>query len=302
MSCEHAAQTVDESNLSFVGVGLRHQHYREALLGTSSIDFVEIHAENFFSDGGVVQEILTDVAKLYPISLHSTSMGLGSAQGINTDYLKKLQRLIERIKPVSISDHACFAWSHFKGNPIHSGDLLPIEFSKQSLQMLSDNVDRVQQLLGRRILVENLSAYVELDHREMSETEFLSGLVERTNCGLLVDLNNLLVNAHNFSDQDPVEHAQAWIKQIPLQSVGEIHLAGYTPAAADSLIVDDHSQPVSDECWTLYDWMLKTVGPVPTLVEWDNELPTWDVLLDQARQAHAVMRGEYNAEVQAHAV
>ncbi|WP_286240855.1 DUF692 domain-containing protein [Neptuniibacter halophilus] len=277
-----------------VGVGLRHPHYREALLGASSIDFVEIHAENFFAEGGVIQEILTDMTNIYPVSLHSTSMGLGSAMGINQGYLKKLQRLAERIRPLHISDHACFTWGTLGDKPVHAGDLLPLEFTRQSLTVMSDNIDRVQQLLGRRILIENLSAYVEFKHSTLSETGFLTELVERTGCGLLVDLNNLLVNAHNFSDEPAAEAAKHWLQQIPADAVGEIHLAGYTPAERGALIVDDHSQPVSDECWALYRYALQQVGPVSTLIEWDNQLPDWETLLAQAVQARTIIHSELN--------
>lgn len=278
---------------SGIGVGLRHPHYREALLGSSSIDFVEIHAENFFAKGGIIHKTLDEIAHLYPISLHSTSMGLGSAAGINHSYLKKLASLTNRLQPLQISDHACFTWGEFQGNPVHAGDLLPMEFSYQSLKVMADNIDQAQQSLGRQILVENLSAYIEYQKSDMSETDFLSALVELTGCGLLIDLNNLLVNAHNFSDQSALDSAQQWLKQIPLYAVGEIHLAGYSqPNHKGDLIIDDHSQPVSDECWQLYRYAINKIGPVMTLIEWDNQLPSWYTLLAQAEKAREVMDSE----------
>jgi uncharacterized protein (UPF0276 family) len=144
-------------------------------------------------------------------------------------------------------------------------------------------------VLGRKILVENLSSYVEFRFSNMSETEFLTELVNRTGCGLLVDLNNLIVNAHNFSDESSLQTASQWLQQLPTGAVGEIHLAGYTPVAENELIIDDHSQPVSDECWSLYRTALKQFGAVTTLIEWDNNLPSWPVLLDQATKARSIM-------------
>jgi uncharacterized protein (UPF0276 family) len=293
----------DSSNPFMVGVGLRHSHYKDALLGAPSIDFVEVHAENFFAKGGIIPELLSDISQKYPVSLHSTAMGLGSAAGINREYLLRLMRLSQQINPILISDHACFTWSTFNGNKLNVGDLLPIEFTQNSLDVMAENVDRVQQLLGRRILVENLSAYIEFDYSEMSETDFLTELTQKTGCGLLVDLNNLLVNAHNFSQEDVTNTAQEWLNNIPLDSVGEIHLAGYTPAKEGELIIDDHSQPVSDECWELYRHALQRIGPVVTLIEWDNALPSWDTLLDQAELARLIINNEFYSEGEiAHAI
>jgi uncharacterized protein (UPF0276 family) len=289
MSCLNTAHTRGATLSSMVGVGLRYPHYKEALLGSSSIDFVEVHAENFFAEGVIVPAILDDIAQQYPISLHSTSMGLGSAVGINRDYLQRLKRLSQKVPPILISDHACFTWSNLNGNAVHAGDLLPLEFSQQSLQVMTENVDKVQQVLGRKILVENLSSYVEFRFSNMSETEFLTELVNRTGCGLLVDLNNLIVNAHNFSDESSLQTASQWLQQLPTGAVGEIHLAGYTPVSENELIIDDHSQPVSDECWSLYRTALKQFGAVTTLIEWDNNLPSWPVLLDQATKARSIM-------------
>lgn len=305
MSC-HTANNEDKAQDTMVGVGLRHPHYQAALLGSSAIDFVEIHAENFFAEGGILPELLADIARLYPVSLHSTSMGLGSAVGINRDYLLRLKRLSRQINPILISDHACFSWSHFKGKAVHAGDLLPLEFTYESLKTMAENVDQVQQLLGRKILVENLSAYIEFSYSHMSEVEFLGELVELTGCGLLVDLNNLLVNAYNFSNdrqQTALQTAQQWVKHIPLNAIGEIHLAGYTPATEGNLIIDDHSQPVSEECWALYRSTLQLTGPVTTLIEWDNELPTWQTLVAQAEQARSFLeRYSQTEEVLAHAI
>lgn len=296
MSLFNHKSSGNEQHFGKVGVGLRHPHFREALGGASSIDFVEVHAENFFAQGGLSRSVLSEIRDRFDISLHSTSMGLGSAQGINAVYLEKLAALVDRIEPVLVSDHACYSWSKLSEYLVHAGDLLPLEFSRRSLHVLVENVDRVQQMLGRRILVENLSSYVDFGDSDMRETEFLTALVERCQCGLLVDLNNLLVNANNFGRTDPLTLAKNWLDAIPATAVGEIHLAGYTPVAADELIIDDHSQPVSEACWDLYRYALDRFGAVTTLVEWDNALPDWQTLLAEAEKARAMMEHMYQAQ------
>ncbi|WP_240946063.1 DUF692 domain-containing protein [Pseudomaricurvus alkylphenolicus] len=293
--------------LGWVGVGLRHPHYRDALSETSDvnidtrIDFVEVHAENFFAAGGMSAAILQEVSERYALSLHSTSLGLGSAAGVNDAYLSKLNALIERTNPVLISDHACFTWSHFDGHSVHAGDLLPLEYTRQNLQLMVDNVDRAQQCLGRRILVENVSAYLEFERTSLSETEFLVELAERSQCGLLVDLNNLLVNAHNFSAVDPLNAAKQWLEKIPSCLIGEFHLAGYAPVQAPDLIIDDHSRAVSEACWQLYEYAIWRNGPMATLIEWDNDLPSWNELVAEAAKARRIIDAKQNSlEVTTH--
>ncbi len=273
----------------WVGVGLRHPHYGDALSDSYPIDFVEVHAENFFASGGPTLSVLEKITDQYALSLHATSMGLGSASQINTDYLTKLSGLIERSNPIMVSDHACFTWSQLNGKAVHAGDLLPLEYTPQNLQILVDNVDRVQQHLGRQILVENVSTYLEFEDATLNETEFLVALAERSQCGLLVDLNNVLVNVHNFSTGDPLTVAKEWLDAIPAHHIGELHLAGYTPVESPELIIDDHSQAVSEECWALYEYAIARCGPVATLVEWDNDLPSWRVLMEEALKARRMM-------------
>lgn len=279
--------TLKETEIQ-IGVGLRHPHYSDVLAAPAPIDFVEIHSENFFARGGATRQLLKEVAKHYQVSLHSTAMGLGSASEIPQGYLDPMQELAAEIKPFLISDHAAFAWSEFNGFPVHAGDLLPVAFNRESLQLMADNVDRIQQLLGRQLLVENASAYIIPTGSVMEETEFLVRLTELTGCALLVDINNIVVNAKNFSNQDPLDYGLNWLRDLPGNSVGEFHLAGFTPVADGELIVDDHSQPVSDLVWQLYQTALKRFGPVPTLVEWDHELPSWDVLIAEAVKARHI--------------
>lgn len=283
--------------LNPVGVGLRHGHFNEALQGVFEVNFFEVHAENFFADGGLARQILVDIAEQTPISLHGTAMGLGSAAGVDRAYLARLRALVDDIQPVLISDHASFAWAEISGRKVHMGDLLPIPFNEQSLVVLVDNVDRVQQVLGRRLLVENLVAYMDLAGSTMSETAFFSRLVERTGCGLLIDLNNLLVNAKNQGSTAPLAVAQQWLTEIPAAAVAELHLAGYTPPLPGQLIIDDHSQPVSPECWQLYTFAIERFDSFATLVEWDNQLPGWNVLNDEAVHARRILNARQQQEV-----
>ena len=283
--------TLSTCVLPKVGVGLRHAHFRDALSMPVSIDFVEVHAENFFADGGVLHQLLKDISDVYPVSLHATAMGLGSAAGIPEFYIRQMQSLNFLINPFLISDHACFAWGKIGDKVIHAGDLLPIPYNRESLNVMEGNVDRVQQMLGRQILVENISAYIQMSGSTFPESEFLVSLCERTGCGLLVDLNNILVNERNAGNNDVVCAAKDWLNNLPKGVVGEFHLAGNSISTTNDLVVDDHSQPVSDECWELYEFALKRFGPVPTLIEWDNQLPDWPQLIDQAGKAKNIAKG-----------
>jgi len=271
-----------------IGVGLRHQHFSDALTTPSTIDFVEIHSENFFAQGGAIQSVLTQASEKYAISLHSTAMGLGSALGVPNHYLEKLKKLASHCNPILMSDHACFSWSQLQGQQVHAGDLLPLAYSEQTLRVLAHNIDRVQQFLGRSLLVENLSAYIQYSHACMPETEFLVRLGELTGCKLLVDLNNIIVTANNTGAEQPLIYAQQWLSEIPTTMVGEIHLAGFTPVNKGELVIDDHSQAVSETGWQLYRNALERFGKVPTLVEWDNNLPSWQTLIAEADKARSI--------------
>ena len=273
-----------------IGVGLRHQHFTEALTTPSNIDFVEVHSENFFAQGGATQSVLAQASEKYAISLHSTAMGLGSAQGVPSHYLQKLKQLASTCNPILMSDHACFSWSQLNGQQVHAGDLLPLAYSEQTLMVLAHNIDRVQQSLGRSLLVENLSAYIQYSHACMPETEFLVRLAELTGCKLLVDLNNIIVTANNINAVQPLDYAQQWLTEIPTDMVGEIHLAGFTEVKLGELIIDDHSQAVSSQGWQLYRSALERFGKVPTLVEWDNNLPSWQTLIAEADKARIIAK------------
>lgn len=271
-----------------IGVGLRHAHYEEALASTGLVDFVEVHSENFYAEGGLTADLLNTIADKYSVSLHSTGLGLGSAVGMPAYFLLKLKELINRIDPILVSDHASYAWSSWQGKAVHMGELLPMSFHEQSLDVLCENVEKAQDVLQRQLLVENLSSYIFFDEDTYTETEFLTQLSKRTGCGLLVDLNNVLISAHNLSVKNSLEFAKHWLDSVPIDAVKEIHLAGHTKPTVGNLIVDDHSKPVNEECWNLFEYSVQRFGNVPTLIEWDNGLPSWQRLLEEANTARSI--------------
>ena len=272
------------------GIGWRHAHYGELLQALPALDFIEVHSENFFGEGGAALDLLDQARRHYPVSLHGVGLGLGSAAGVDEWHLDQLERLVQRIEPVRVSDHACFARGTLGGAAVHAADLLPIPFNHEALQVMGANVQRVQERLKRPLLVENLSAYIELAGNDRDETEFLGELTRRTGCQLLVDVNNIYVNALNAriaGDQaDPVEACRRWLDRIPAGSVGEIHLAGH--CAMQDIVIDDHGSRVCDEVWQIYLHALQRFGAVPSLIEWDTAIPPLAVLLEEARHARAL--------------
>jgi len=263
-----------------VGVGLRSAHY-EAAMTPASIDFVEVHAENFFADGGATQEILKAVSEHYKISLHATSLGLGSLQPPPLSHLRKMKRLVDNCSPFLISDHACFSWSYESGSPVHAGDLLPINFDAETLEAIINNVQRVQDLFGQQILVENISSYLPAQDTKIPETEFFNLLCQATGCGMLLDVHNIQVNAVNRHAKDPLKDVLAFISELETGNVKELHLAGIYDTAQE-LWIDDHSGPISTDTWVAYTEAVKRFGSTPTLVEWDTQLPEWPSLVAEA--------------------
>jgi hypothetical protein len=265
---------------SAVGIGLRQPHYREVFELRPALGFVEVHSENFFLDGGASMHALERARATYPISLHGVGLSLGSADAFAERHLAKLQRLVERIEPALVSEH--LSWGSVDGR--HFNDLLPLPLTNGALALLSARVDRVQSTLKRPILVENVSAYVAYRDVDMSEAAFLTELARRTGCGLLLDINNLYVNAVNFG-LDPMA---GW-DELAAQSIGEIHVAGHT--RTDAGLIDTHGALVCDEVWALYDAACARFGPRPTLIEWDTDLPTLEVLLGEAATAASMAAG-----------
>jgi uncharacterized protein (UPF0276 family) len=275
-----------------VGIGLRQPHYQPLLEVPPALAFVEVHSENFFADGGAALDVLHAARGHWPVSLHGVGLALGSAAGLDAWHLERLARLVERIDPVRVSDHACFARAPRRGGaaPIHASDLLPIAFNEASLSILVDNVQRVQDRLRRPILVENLSAYLHWVDDRMAEPEFFSQLARRSGCGVLLDVNNLVVNALNDSVGDADAAASAacrWVDGIDAAAVGEIHLAGYHDGG--DIVIDDHGSRVREPVWAVYRHAIQRLGPRPTLVEWDTDLPAPEVLLAEAARAERVL-------------
>jgi uncharacterized protein (UPF0276 family) len=265
-----------------IGIGLRHPHYAAVFEQRPDVDFLEVHAENFFAAGGAVAQVLDQAAELYPMSLHGVGLSLGSASGIDDWHMQQLKYLVDRIAPMLVSDHACFGRARLGNSAAHANDLLPIRHTASSLDVLCANVNKVQDTLKRRIAVENISAYVRWNEADYSEANFLNALTQRTGCGVLMDLNNIYVNALNDSALKPTALASCmdWLDSIRAESVMEIHLAGFTPS--DTLVIDDHATPVHEPVWQLYQYALKKMGNIPTLIEWDLELPELSVLLGEA--------------------
>lgn len=286
-----------------IGVGWRHPHYGELLETQPPLDFIEVHSENFFGEGGAALAVLLQARRTYPVSLHGVGLALGSAAGVDAWHLEQLARLVERVEPVRVSDHACFARAARNGTVAHASDLLPIPFNGESLDVLCRNVQEVQERLKRPLLIENLSAYITLAGSDRSETDFLSSLARRTGCQLLVDVNNIYVNACNARIADDAGNddsnaallsCERWLDQLPPRVVGEIHLAGH--CVMPDIVIDDHGSRVGEPVWQLYRHALQRFGTVPSLVEWDTALPPLKVLLDEAQRARTLAQLQY-AEV-----
>jgi uncharacterized protein (UPF0276 family) len=275
------------------GIGLRQPHYAQVLEERPPLAFVEVHSENFFGDGGAALAVLHEARAHYPVSLHGVGLSLGSATGLDPWHLDRLAQLVERIEPARVSDHASFARAPQRaGGPVlHGNDLLPLAFTETALEIMVRNVTQVQERLRRPLLVENLSAYLAWADAEMSEPEFFNALVRRSGCALLLDVNNLVVNALNEGADDAVASACAWVDAVDAQAVGEIHLAGYCVVRDDAgeIVIDDHGSRVHEPVWQVYRHAIERLGPRPTLVEWDTDLPPLDVLLGEAQRAEACL-------------
>jgi uncharacterized protein (UPF0276 family) len=255
------------------GIGLRAPHYREVLEKLPKLGWVEVHSENFFGGGASLRTLLK-VREHYPVSLHGVGMGLASTAPLDPAHLSALQRLCDAVQPAAVSEHLC--WNGAAGMVIN--DLLPFPYTHEALSHVASRVQQVQERLGRQLLVENLSSYLSFAHSEMSEAEFLAELARRTGCGILFDVENLYVNARNLGVD-----VRAFIKTIPAEAVQEYHLAGYS--ARDGCLVDTHDHPVYPEVWELYEFALRHIGPRPTLIEWDSDIPALPVLMDEAEKA-----------------
>lgn len=262
------------------GIGLRPPHYREMLARRPSLAFLEVHSENYFGAGGPPHHHLEQLRQDYPLSLHGVGLSLGSGDPLDTGHLAKLKQLAERYQPALVSDHLC--WTSVDGT--HAHDLLPLPFTRGMARHVAARIRQVQDALGRRILVENASAYVAFAESEMSEWAFVNEVIEAADCLLLLDVNNVYVNAvnHGFDARD-------YLDAMPSERVAEIHLAGFDTDERAQCLVDTHGKPVHEPVWTLYRETVRRIGPRPTLIEWDADIPPLDVLLGEAAKANAIL-------------
>jgi hypothetical protein len=265
------------------GVGLKAEHYRTIVDTLPDIGFFEVHAENYMCAGGPPHRYLSAIRERYPLSLHGVGLSIGADRPLDKDHLQRLDQLIERYAPGLFSEH--LAWSSHDSSFLN--DLLPVPYTAETLSRVVEHIDQVQTALGRQMLLENPSTYLAFAESTYSEIDFISEVVRRTGCGLLLDVNNVYVASTN-QQWDPT----AYIDAYPLDHVQEIHLAGHTCEADDKgrpLLIDTHNRPVDEIVWDLYAHAVTLIGPVPTLIEWDADVPAWPTLKREAGRAEAVM-------------
>jgi uncharacterized protein (UPF0276 family) len=243
--------------------------------------FLEVHAENYMAHPAALDRLL-GLRRHYPLSLHGVALSLGSAEALDRGHLARFKALVGQLEPMLVSDH--LAWSAAGG--IYLNDLLPLPYTKESLDLFCNHVEEAQEALGRRLLIENPAPYLRYRHSSIPESGFLAEIARRTGCGILCDVNNLYVSARNFGF-DPL----AYLATLPREAIGEIHLAGHHAAEDVDILIDDHGSPVAEPVWALFIEAVRRFGPVPTLIEWDTNLPALGVLLDEARHAQELIDG-----------
>jgi uncharacterized protein len=250
----------------------------ELLARRPEVAWLEVHSENYFAPGGRAVAELDEVRRHYPLSLHGVGLSLGSTDPLDEEHLSKLAQAVARFEPMLVSEHLC--WTSIGGTHFH--DLLPLPYTEEALRHVTARIAMAQERLGRRILIENVSSYLEFEHSVIPEWEFLREVAARSGCGILLDVNNIYVNAVNHGFD-----AQIYLDAIPSRDVGEIHLAGHVRRELEDgvILIDSHDQPVTDAVWSLYEYALTRVGPKPTLIEWDSDLPSLDGLLAEAAKA-----------------
>ncbi|MDY7064899.1 hypothetical protein PsexTeo8_13200 [Pseudomonas extremaustralis] len=261
------------------GLGLKNEHFAEVLETSPDIGFFEVHAENYMVAGGPFHHYLGLIREQYPLSLHGVGLSIGGEGELDRQHLARLAALLERYQPQSFSEH--LAWSSH--GPVFLNDLLPLAYDAATLKRVCEHVDQVQSTLKRTMLLENPSTYLQFQRSTLDETDFISEVIRRTGCGLLLDVNNVYVSCINHQ-RDPL----AYIDALPLHAVGEIHLAGFaedTDSLGDRLLIDDHGAPIDNAVWQLYEQVLSRIGPVATLIERDNQVPAFSVLLAEADHA-----------------
>ena len=274
------------------GVGLRLPHIEEAVATRPSVGWLEVHPENFIANAHAT-ELLCDLAGLYPISVHTVGLSVGSATGIDRQHLARVRALVDRVEPVLVSGH--LAWSTHGAEYLN--DLLPLPYDAETLRIVSDQLAEVQDGLGRPFLLENPSSYVGFAGSTMTEVQFLNELVARAGCRLLCDVSNVYLSAHNMGYD-----AHTYLDGLPGDAIGELHLGGFTREADEAtpgseVLIDTHATRVADAAWALYAYAIGRFGRRPTLIEWDNEIPALATLLEEARRADAIAASTYDVEV-----
>jgi uncharacterized protein (UPF0276 family) len=259
------------------GIGLRFVHHDALLEDRPAVGWIEAHTENYFHDGAAPRALERARAN-YPLSLHGVGLGLGSADGVDRAHLARVKHAIDRFEPALVSEHAC--WGHAGGE--YFNDLLPLPYTEEAVALLAAHVREAQDFLGVQLLIENVSAYVAFEHSRLSEWEFLGAVVAASGCGLLLDINNIFVSSKNLGLD-----AQAFIAGVPAASVREIHLAGH--ARNGEILIDDHGSAVCEEVWQLYSRAIARLGPRPTLIEWDTDIPALATLTAEAARADRVL-------------
>lgn len=265
------------------GAGFKTIHADSILSDPYRIGFLEVHAENYMGKGGHPHRILTDMREAFPLSIHGVGLSIGAESGLDATHLDRLKAVVERYEPAIVSEH--LAWSTHDNS--YFNDLLPVPYDRETLNRVVAHVSAVQDHLGRKILLENPSTYVAFEKSTMSETDFIGEIAARSGCGLLLDVNNVHVSAINHAMS-----AIGYIGAFPLDLVEEIHLAGHAEDVDDDgnpLLIDAHDRPVSDHVWSLYDMVIAQTGPLPTLIEWDNDVPDWPVLKHEAMLAETIL-------------
>jgi uncharacterized protein len=264
------------------GIGLRAEHLQYIAENYPDVPWLETHSENYFFMGGLDYERILAISNHYPMSFHGVGLSLGSAEGVSINHLKKLRGLFDLVKPVLISDHV--SWSVLGGH--YYNDLFPLPYNQESLDIMSSNISKTQDYLGRQILVENPSAYIEFENTDMAEWDFLSKVQKNTSCGILFDVNNIYVSMTN-SGQDP----WTYLQHIAGLDIQEIHLAGYFEEVNDegNVLIDNHGSRVKKQVWQLYEDVIKSIGPIPTMIEWDDNVPELSVLMEEAVTADKIL-------------
>lgn len=275
------------------GLCLKPQHYSAILSDRPSVGWFEVHAENYLGAGGAPLHYLQRIREIYPLSIHGVGLSIGSADGLNTSHLRRVATLVDRFQPESFSEH--LAWSTHDGQFFN--DLLPVPYNQRTEDLVCAHIDQIQSLLNRQMLLENPSNYLALEETVYAEQEFISNVVRRTGCGLLLDVNNVYISSRNCGYS-----AEQYIEQLPLEAVGEIHLAGHSvdnTVESEPLLIDAHDREVCDEVWTLFAHTISRTGIKPTLIEWDTDVPDWSVFMEQLACADKLLQESSSAIVSA---